>query len=947
MNGIERDGGETLEIVDTRVSPVAITSPFIRRNSPGAFINQFGPSLRIPSPSSSPPFKIDPTTSKVTTVSYKGLRRKTTQPIRIDFPKNMYINSGDYTIHLPKLGDMITGLKLVANLNNTISERIIEKVDFIVKSKVIESLKGDFMYIDRLICTPLEKYETSNTLVNGDISTIDIPFHIVKNGFIMVDEPDLRISFRSTDDFIIDGYFLVYYTLIEDKPNSKFNQKVRQVQDISVVGNAGCNNITVNTAFTGPVYQLYFTIENLNTGTFIDTLSSVKFLSGGNFERFNMSGKYLRYIEPTKRYNGIPSEPIYLYTFCVNPQDLKNPSGQMNFSRLDIQLFTFELYPIVDPVKVTIWAQSHNIASNYKTHCAPMFETYEYTVSSTQNTITIPDLPINLNSEMLNSFSKLNISNPTGVPISNTFPLNYTISDTSTRLQGVISSPGYSNVNVSAYHSSIKPLFISNLPFTVFRVLIDPQTQDTIVITTIGHIYHQRLGLFDNILVNVLNVYDAVLDSDANIVVSWNNTVDSYGIISVLKRNEYTRVVSDTISQPPGAILYYSDYKVYCTVADNDTLIQFNLSDDTVTTVESITATLIKYCNSYDYIQIKNYNESTNDTNVVRISTGEVTINTFYFDGVNKVSFDSPYITFNSPFCNYTVLPNNGTGTVSPYTQWLFDSFKNFYIFTVNFVYSYNMGSQTFNSTQFNINWYPEYTDGYSGNYQETLIFLPSNVDINGIVEDPISHLLYFWVTGSGLIENQWAPNPTFNSIINSGLFTADMNGDLKSRVPNINFKSLGNFIPSQKFYSPSVFEVPLPDIRYPEYAIFDAASYYITASSNNTDILRCFKNFNSPPSWVADTGYYEWIQFKEASKVSNVYIRDSVPYTFYWVDAYSDDGLFSFNLVNEKTLDADNRLNFDNYTFVINPYLWRITALTPYPLPQWEVFDIALIKIP
>jgi hypothetical protein len=173
------------------------------------------------------------------------------------------------------------------------------------------------------------------------------------------------------------------------------------------------------------------------------------------------------------------------------------------------------------------------------------------------------------------------------------------------------------------------------------------------------------------------------------------------------------------------------------------------------------------------------------------------------------------------------------------------------------------------------------------------------------------------------------------------------MNGDLKSRVPNINFKSLGNFIPSQKFYSPSVFEVPLPDIRYPEYAIFDAASYYITASSNNTDILRCFKNFNSPPSWVADTGYYEWIQFKEASKVSNVYIRDSVPYTFYWVDAYSDDGLFSFNLVNEKTLDADNRLNFDNYTFVINPYLWRITALTPYPLPQWEVFDIALIKIP
>jgi hypothetical protein len=934
----------------TKSSPVKINAQ--REISTGVFLDQFEKSPIYESPA--PNIELSPVPTPVHHEVNFQMNRKTTQSIRVEFPKDVYLNSGDYTVFLPKLGDMITRLRIVGDFNNTQRESIINKIEFLVNSQVIESLKGDFIRIDNEMKTPLEKVSTSNTLVNGSYSMLDIPFLIIKKGFFMVTEPQIRFSFAGMTQQIVGGYFLVDYTLIEDPPQPTFFQRIRQVQDISVIGTPGCNFIKVDTAFTGPVYQLYFTVQNLNTDSFISTISNVKFYTGGNFERFNLSGSYLRYIEPLKRYGGTPIEPVYLYSFALEPLNISDASGQMNFSRLDSQRFEIDLFPISDPVKVTIWAQSHNFCYFNHSNCSTVFQTFEYTVNSTQNVISIPNLPIKMSQEMINNYAKLNIIYSNNVPLSNTFPLNQVVSTVDNAISGmVLSSPGYSNVIVNTNQSSLNPFFVTFPNATIINLKTDPQNGNVIMLLSNGAIYDQMFGA--QIPSWTGTPWDITLDLYANPVVSYSDSGGN-GFIQTYQRQTYTPLTNVSLGSSLTHIaLYYDGSSVWASYYSNPNCVLLNLTTGNRISKNFGLGTLSakKFCNSSDYVQYL----SSSQTYVLQFSTGQVFTGYFYNDGTKFVK---------TPDSGTTLVLNNcsATGITFAYNMiYAFDSFQNFY-FNVNYssdIFSINTGSQTLNSyvggtglTVTNGVQYDKFT--YTQKFQTNDMLLTT------LYEDPQTHLMIY-VGYNSPSYPYWIYNNSSNFVVNNSysfLFTLDSTHSVIPAFPNINLSSLNNYVNPTLFYDPSVFYAPNNFIMYPPISMADATgtltpysegdpitpTYTFSAIATSTKHLNGFGTILSSSyvvfEWGGYTGYpsnYSVVisisplptitvsSYLQLKTINGLSPATTYSYTAYWIDNFGVEVAGSRTNSSFTTLAPNNSILFTNCSVSTTPTQIIITC--------------------
>jgi hypothetical protein len=908
------------------VSPI----PPPQAGSTGYWVNQYPNVQYYDSPGSTTVPSPGAFNSGVVTGETFGLKRKTTQTIQINFPKDTYLGTGDYTIKIPKLGDMVTRIRLAGNFNNnTIGESIINQIDFIVNSNVLESLKGDFIKVDTAMNLTLEKVATSNALVNGSFSMIDIPFYLVKKGFFMVSEPDIRVSFNGDPTFkITTGFLLVDYTLIESPPAPTFLQRIRQVQDISVVGNPGCTSIKVDTAFVGPVYQIYFTVENLNTATLVPNIANVAFYCGANFERFNLSGTYLLYTEPLKRYKGIPGVPVYLYSFALEPSNIHEASGQMNFSRLEKQRFEITLIPIVDPVKVTIWTQSHNFTYFYNSNCVTIFNSAEYIFSNSQLTTTIPSLPLKLNNEVINTYAKVNTSFGTPVPLSNTLALTQTLGTIDNQVKNmVLSSPGYSNVTCNMYQSSCNPFllqfsFNSAVPL---KVLNDPQLNTVIILLSNGSIIDQRNGTFNPSLTGTS--FDMVLDLYGNPVVSTSTQ------IVTLQRGTYTIKSSVTVGAP--AALYFDNSNVWASYYSSPNCVLLNLTtgytfSNNFGSFGNLTPN--KFCNSSDYVQFL----SSTVTYVFQFSTGVAFIKYYYNDGTLSFYIDSngklvcssnPTITF------YGTPPLNYIFTL--------DSCSNFIVIEAgNILSNYTLGS----NSRFLIGTRTLTTLGKYGT---------GNLTVTGILENQQNHTYFVYGynnSGSSAIITPGDPavtNYATYTIPDNTTFvlSIDSNGLIFSyENDGINLINLENYNPRPMYFDPSVFSGPLNPIRYPPASMssnvvtFTGYQYgsgtYTISSTVPSQTNNLIKGFNCAPSWTGGSSDYILIKAPSGIPVNGVFIGGAVSGTV-TVNIVSAD-FISLYPIASGTL-TNNILQFSKtYT---TPYLWQIIA-------SGTLNDIALLYI-
>lgn len=905
--------------------------------------------------------------SQFNTSTLFQMKRKTTQTVKVEFPKDVYLNSGDYTMTLPKLGDVITRLQIVANFNGNqnVRESLINKIDFIVNSNIIESLKGDFIKIDNELNTSLEKLETSNVLV---ATTFDIPFYIIKKGFFMVTEPKIRFSFKGDSNYKLSGYLNIDYTLIEDQPKPTFFQRIRQVQDISVVCDPACNFVKIDTAFTGPVFQIYFTVEDLNTGTLLQTIENVKFLSGGNFERFNLSGTYLQFIEPNKRYGGLPIDPVYLYSFALNPSDIHNASGQMNFSRLDLQRFEINLYPVADPVKVTIWVQSHNFCYFNNSNCSTVFETYEYMLSSKQLTKNIPSLPITVYPQVYNTSFKILTNTPLQLSSNvlsyqNTTNVNVEITNIS------FNSPGYSNALCNFYITRYNPLQINFSDNTMVKTITDLQTDNHVILFG-NYIWDQyyRKQLYNP----SLTYYDIITDYNGNFWISYLSSSGTY-VINI-KRQTYSQINSPILinSSNIGKTVLFCDSNnyIYCSYFNSGYNL-LNISTGSLITIpNSNSITIERFTNSVNYAifndgsvnftygfldNFDSRNNTTTSTNYYLVP-----IYNTYYDGTSNVTAQVNYPGFYNIFINgIRGLPiDDGYDGYPTYGQLMYYNLNNDYTLIDSFfnawVFDGNQCIYKVNTSLLSTMRIAEYTYfasyGTQQSYNYSLIRFDHNIIISNMYEDPVSHYIVCCGNASTTVKVSDTLLKSFT--INPGSFIIHFDSfgrfDINETTGygwQIPICDLQNYKSPTTYFNPEAFETPLHPIMYPPFqygyssnipALYGSGMFTVNATSNVPTLYNAFSTFDGPNYWISDGETNPNIQIYMGNYqiITNLYVNDNLPITTTYSIDCSIYGFGNFSGFFNKRQDGriyfetPNRLNILSLSPVISDTSWLVYCL-------------------
>ena len=314
------------------------------------------------------------------------MERTCSQTIKIPFPIRVFYGT-EVTVNIPRSGDVLKNVRLVVDFPtslNTLGENIVEKAEIIVDDEMIDTTYGEFIHVENTFNTPVEKYDRLQQLLcttSTGTMYMDIPFGTTNNEGLYLNESgstQVRILFSSSGTGEISGYLLVDYYLISNIPKFPYVQRTTQVQRFTRIANSP-KQLKMAVYAVGSVYQLYFTVKDVSTGEYVDALTNVT-LNFGEKERFNLSGKYLRYVEPLKRLYTYAAEPMYMYSFCTNPSI---PSGSTHFN--EKSNFLLDFYDNNSTYEVTIWAKNHDFLYSTEKTTKRIFESTEMLIDTVQS----------------------------------------------------------------------------------------------------------------------------------------------------------------------------------------------------------------------------------------------------------------------------------------------------------------------------------------------------------------------------------------------------------------------------------------------------------------------------------------------------------------------------------------------------------------------------------
>lgn len=367
------------------------------------------------------------------------MERKCSQTVKIPFPTNIFYGS-ETTVEIPKIADMIKRIRIVT----TSTEIPIEKIELITKTETLETLYGEFIHVENNFKTPCEKRDALQALISSGY--LDIPFESIKNGLFTYDDLFLRILFKNDQNYSkIDCYLLVDYYITDKKPDTPFVQKTTHVNNFNTIASSA-SKINMSVYVPGPVYEVYFTVKD-EYGNYVDAVKNISLYFPT--ERFNLSGDYLRSIEPVKR-NGIyPVEPMYMYSFGVD--DVSPCSTYFG----DDTFFIIDLYDNNKTYYINIWLKSHDFLYIKEDSMKRMFISNETLLDVNIEKTDIKNIPLKVSyinySDTIQVFYKsdYDISN---VEITDTNISSYTIKQNSILFTKIDSkySEYYANVIFSS-----------------------------------------------------------------------------------------------------------------------------------------------------------------------------------------------------------------------------------------------------------------------------------------------------------------------------------------------------------------------------------------------------------------------------------------------------------------------------------------------------------------
>lgn len=149
-----------------------------------------------------------------------------------------------------------------------------------------------------------------------------------------------------------------------------FQQLITQVQQFSTTARSA--NIRAQLNFNHPTLELMWAVQRRcqadanNTFNFSGAFGRDPIVRAGlrinNLPRFDREGPYFRLSQPWEKHTNIPRSFVYVYSFALHPEDCQ-PSGSLNFSRIDNVEFNVDLQPEIssEDTSLVIFARNFNI----------------------------------------------------------------------------------------------------------------------------------------------------------------------------------------------------------------------------------------------------------------------------------------------------------------------------------------------------------------------------------------------------------------------------------------------------------------------------------------------------------------------------------------------------------------------------------------------------------
>jgi hypothetical protein len=257
------------------------------------------------------------------------------QPYKIEFDTQSRIGEFIYA-KIQNKGKRILNMFLLMGNNQ------IDTFEILIDKTVVYSFTGEYIYLHNAIRQSTSKSTPKTTIIPimkflPVVENMQVRLK-VSNSIIDISDITLLVDFVF-DLLPIDGEYII-----------------NQVQTIQADPRG-----LVYTSIKNVVKEILFAIQDVDQDPLVytDQVKNIRLQINGDV-KFDDNGLFFKYIQPMIYHtSNLPG--IYIYSFCMYPED-DMPTGGINMSRIDKQLFTFDLINN-NPKKMRIYAVSYNILS--------------------------------------------------------------------------------------------------------------------------------------------------------------------------------------------------------------------------------------------------------------------------------------------------------------------------------------------------------------------------------------------------------------------------------------------------------------------------------------------------------------------------------------------------------------------------------------------------------
>jgi hypothetical protein len=330
----------------------------------------------------------------------------------------VYFGAESYSI-LPRSGDLISKIYLKVNFPvsqlgtslvlDSVATLMIDYVELYIGARLVERFWGEFLALKWDLEVPQAKQGALAGLVGkgtqavASTYTVPLPFSILKKGLPICafqEDVTIRLGLHPSTVFTNPPIVIsppltmeldVEYTYLTE-PEVQFIQSkpliyiFEQLQKNEFFAPQGVNAITCPLSIINSVKEMYLTIQNdtatgydysnVTSGTTDQLSNLVMFFNSTDRIAADVGTPiFLRNIQALEFHTRVPQYLFYLYSFSLDPES-DEPTGHVNFSRIDQKNLVLSLNPSTANRYITIYALSYNFLAVGNATADVIFKNY-------------------------------------------------------------------------------------------------------------------------------------------------------------------------------------------------------------------------------------------------------------------------------------------------------------------------------------------------------------------------------------------------------------------------------------------------------------------------------------------------------------------------------------------------------------------------------------------